>query len=150
MAVCLESSLVDDDLVVEPAERDQIRGVGTSTFRPGHQVMDLEPVSAIAAVGSAHNAVAVDDGPAQGGRNGARLPPVSHRGAVFGAASHFCDRITEDRFQSLPADPGPSFQDDTGPPVAGRRMRGVDEHGELGGRRIFGDEEFGQGDRLAP
>ena len=64
VAVDLESSLVDDDVVVVPAEGDQILGVGGPALRPGDDVMGLEPVSAVAAVGGAPVAVAVEDHPA--------------------------------------------------------------------------------------
>jgi hypothetical protein len=56
--------LVDDDVVVVPAECDQIAGVGWPTLAPGGDVVDLEPVSALAAVGGAPVVVAVDDGSA--------------------------------------------------------------------------------------
>jgi hypothetical protein len=56
--------LVDDDVVVVPAECDQIVGVGWPTLAPGGDVVDLEPVSALAAVGGAPVVVAVDDGSA--------------------------------------------------------------------------------------
>jgi hypothetical protein len=56
--------LVDDDVVVVPAEGDQIVGVCPPSLAPGGDVVDLEPVSAVAAVGGAPVVVAVDDGPA--------------------------------------------------------------------------------------
>ena len=56
--------LVDDDVVVVPAEGDQIVRVGGSALAPGGDVVDLEPVSAVAGVGSALVAVAMEDGSA--------------------------------------------------------------------------------------
>jgi hypothetical protein len=56
--------LVDDDVVVVPAEGDQIVRVSGPSLAPGGDVVDLEPVSAVAAVGGAPVVVAVDDGPA--------------------------------------------------------------------------------------
>jgi hypothetical protein len=56
--------LVDDDVVVVPAEGDQIVRVGGSALAPGGDVVDLEPVSAVTAVGGAPVVVAVDDGSA--------------------------------------------------------------------------------------
>jgi len=55
---------MDDDLVVVPAQGDQIVRVGGSTLAPGDDVVDLESVGAGTAVGRAEIAVAVDDGPA--------------------------------------------------------------------------------------
>jgi hypothetical protein len=63
VAVGLEASLVDDDLVVEPAEGDQVLGIGGSALAPGDDVVDLEPVGVGTAVGSAGVPVAVEDGP---------------------------------------------------------------------------------------
>ena len=64
VAVEVVAVLVDDDVVVVPAEGDQIVGVGLSVLAPGGDVVDLEPVSAGTAVGGAPVVVAVDDGPA--------------------------------------------------------------------------------------
>ncbi len=63
MPVDLESSLVDDHLVVVPAEGDQIVRVGPSSLRPGDEVVDLESVATGAPVGSTCALVAVEDGP---------------------------------------------------------------------------------------
>jgi hypothetical protein len=58
------SPLVDDDVVVVPTEGYEIVGVGGSTLGPGGDVVDLEPISAVAGVGSALIVVAVEDGSA--------------------------------------------------------------------------------------
>jgi hypothetical protein len=63
MVVGLKASLVDDDLVVEPAKGDQILRVGGTPLRPRHEVMDLKTVGAGTAVGGAAVPVAVEDGP---------------------------------------------------------------------------------------
>jgi hypothetical protein len=46
----LESLFVDDDLVVEPAERNQFFGVGAATLGPGGFVVDFDPVGGVAAI----------------------------------------------------------------------------------------------------
>jgi hypothetical protein len=56
--------LVDDDVVVVPAEGDEIVWFCGSVFRPGGDVVDLEPVSAVAGVAGALVVVAVEDGSA--------------------------------------------------------------------------------------
>jgi hypothetical protein len=63
MVVGLEASLVDDDLVVVPAQGDQILRIGGTPLRPRHEVMDLKTVGAGTAVGGAAVPVAVEDGP---------------------------------------------------------------------------------------
>jgi hypothetical protein len=64
MVIGGESLLVDDDLMVEPAEGDEILGVCGSALAPGDLVVDLEAMVAVAAVGSAGVAVSFQDGPA--------------------------------------------------------------------------------------
>lgn len=59
-----ESLLVDDDLMVVPAEGDQIVRICSPTLAPGDEMMDLESVGAVTAVTDTHVAVAVEDGPA--------------------------------------------------------------------------------------
>jgi hypothetical protein len=56
-----ESLLVDDDLVVIPAQGDQIVGVGGSALAPGDEMVDLESMVAGAPVGLAGEPVAVED-----------------------------------------------------------------------------------------
>ena len=46
----LEASFVDDDLMVEPAECDQILWVGPSALGPGGAVVDFDPVGGVASV----------------------------------------------------------------------------------------------------
>jgi hypothetical protein len=96
MVVGLESLLVDDDLMMEPAERYQIVGVGLSAFRPGDDVVDLEPVSALAAVGGAGVPVLVDDGPSQGGWDGPLSSPVDQGWSRLRSGGDFDACIAED------------------------------------------------------
>ena len=63
VVVDLVAAFVDDYLMVVPAEGDQIVGVGGPSSAPGDDVVDLEAVSAVAAVSGAAVAVAVEDGP---------------------------------------------------------------------------------------
>jgi hypothetical protein len=64
MVVGGESLLVDVDLMVVPAEGDEIVGVGGSPLAPGDLVVDLETMGAVTTVGPAGVAVSVQDGPA--------------------------------------------------------------------------------------
>jgi hypothetical protein len=63
MVVWGESLLVDDDLMVVPAEGDQIVRIGFTALMPGDEMVDLESTGAGTAVGPAHVSVAVEDGP---------------------------------------------------------------------------------------
>ncbi len=78
------------------------------------------------------------------------LPPVDHWGAVFSSGGDFGDRIAEDGFEGVPADPGSGFEDHTCLPVGWGGVGGVDEYGELGWWGIVADTEFGQGHCFAP
>jgi hypothetical protein len=64
MSVDLEALFVDDDVMVEPAEGDEIVGIGGSALTPGDDVVDLESVVTGTAVSGAGVGVAVEDGPA--------------------------------------------------------------------------------------
>jgi hypothetical protein len=46
----LEALFVDDDLMVEPAERNQVFGIGFSALGPGGFVVDFDPVTAVTPV----------------------------------------------------------------------------------------------------
>ena len=59
-----ESLLVDDDLMVVPAEGDQIVGVCCSALAPWDEMVDLESMVTGTAVGLAAVLVAVEDGSA--------------------------------------------------------------------------------------
>ena len=60
----LEPAFVDYDMMVKPAEDNELVLVGTAALRPGGEMVDLEPVGAGTSVGGAGVVVAVDDGPA--------------------------------------------------------------------------------------
>ena len=77
-------------------------------------------------------------------------PSVDHWCAVFREGGDFGDRITEDGFEGISADPGSGFEDDTGFPVAWDGLGGVYEYGELSWWRVVRDAEFGQGHRFPP
>jgi hypothetical protein len=55
---------MDHHLMMEPAESDQILRICRSTLGPGFEMVNLESVSAIAAVADASVAVAMEDGSA--------------------------------------------------------------------------------------
>jgi hypothetical protein len=61
MVIGGESLLVDDDLMVEPAEGDEILGVCGSALAPGDLVVDLEAMVAGTPVSLADMSVTVED-----------------------------------------------------------------------------------------
>jgi hypothetical protein len=63
MVVGLKASLVDDNLVVVPAQGDEVLRVGGSVFAPWDEMVDLETVGALTSVCPTAVPVAVDDGP---------------------------------------------------------------------------------------
>jgi hypothetical protein len=70
MPVRLEPMLMNCDVMVVPAECDQILWVGSAALTPGNDVVDLEPAPAVAAIDHAPVAITVNDRPAQRGRDG--------------------------------------------------------------------------------
>jgi hypothetical protein len=92
------SHLVDDHMVMKPAEGDQVVGIGSAALRPGNFVVWLEPVPAGAAVCCA-SAVAVEDGSAEfgwddpaGPSDGQRLSVVDGDGFDRSATEDLFDR----------------------------------------------------------
>jgi hypothetical protein len=61
MTVGGESLLVDDGLMVVPAEGDQIVRVGGSALAPGDEMVDLGSMAAGTAVGLAGEPITVED-----------------------------------------------------------------------------------------
>jgi hypothetical protein len=57
MAVDLIASFVNDDLMVKPAQHDQVDLIGLSAASPRLQVMDLEPASGFTSVGTTPESV---------------------------------------------------------------------------------------------
>jgi hypothetical protein len=55
---------MDDDLMVEPAECDQIVGIGGSALAPGDLMVDLESMVAVASVGDTGVSISFQDGSA--------------------------------------------------------------------------------------
>jgi hypothetical protein len=92
-----ESLLVDDDLMVVPAEGDQIVRVGGSALAPGDEMVDLESMRAGTSVGLAREPVAVEYESSQGWWDGSGLPSIDHWDAVFACGGDFDDRIAKDR-----------------------------------------------------
>jgi hypothetical protein len=64
LAVDLKAALVDHHLMMEPAESDQVVGVGGSALAPGLDVVDLEPMPRVASIGATAVPVTVEDGSA--------------------------------------------------------------------------------------
>ncbi|HVR78693.1 MAG TPA: hypothetical protein VMS99_09905 [Acidimicrobiia bacterium] len=98
--------------------------------------MDLEPVSAVAGVGSALVVVSVEDGSALGGWDGPFLSSVAHGDTVLTVDGDFGDPITEDGLEGVFSDSWSGFEDHSCFPVCSYGVLGVDEHGDLGWWRI--------------
>jgi hypothetical protein len=64
MPIGLEPVLVDRDVMVVPAEGDQVPGVGPPSSTPGDDVVDLEPIPTVAAIDDTPIAVTMEDGSA--------------------------------------------------------------------------------------
>jgi len=60
VVVDAETTLVDDHLMVEPAEHYEVLGVGLPTLCPRVDMVDLKSVPGSAAVGSAHPTLGVE------------------------------------------------------------------------------------------
>jgi hypothetical protein len=56
--------LVNDDLMVVPAEGDQIVRICAPALAPGEEMMDLESTGAVTALTDTGVSVSVEDGPA--------------------------------------------------------------------------------------
>ena len=139
-----EASFVDDNSMVEPAKGDQIFRVGGSASTPGDDVMDLETVTTVTAVGAATVSVAVEDGPTQCWWDGPGLAAISHWGPVLVSGGDLGDRIAENRFQSSPADPWSGFQYHSCLTVGWCGVFGLDEYRDLGWWWIIGYGQFDQ------
>ena len=61
----LESSFVDHNLVMEPAEDNQVVLISRSASRPGNHMVDLETIPGRASVGLTHAVRSVDERPFQ-------------------------------------------------------------------------------------
>jgi hypothetical protein len=60
----LESPLVNDDVMMEPAKGKQVLRVGGPAFAPRQYVVDFHPVTAVASVNGAAATGSAQDGPA--------------------------------------------------------------------------------------
>jgi hypothetical protein len=107
----LESSFVNHDMMVEPAESDQVVGLGRPAFAPGDDVMCLESIVGITAVAGADVAVTQQNGTTQGRRGCPKSPSIFHESSVLGSGNDLGGGVTEDSSESIDADPRPGFQD---------------------------------------
>jgi hypothetical protein len=94
----LESSFVDDYLMVKPAEGNKVLGVGASAFRPWGFVVDFDPVGGVASVYGTVPSGFGQLSPAERWRRDSLGSAVDHWCAVFGVDGDFGDTVTEDRF----------------------------------------------------
>ena len=95
---------VDHDLVVEPAHGGQVLRVAAAAIDPSRDVMHVEAVPAGTARNRACCTVAVQDEPAQLGRD--HPTAASHRQwcPVLGAGGDFNDSVAQDRYGRLLVD----------------------------------------------
>jgi hypothetical protein len=84
------------DVVVIPADGDQVVRVGETSPAPRDDVMHLEPASAAATVDDTSVAVSPDDGPPQKGRDGSGSSSVTHWLTVITEHGDVDDGVTQD------------------------------------------------------
>ena len=119
MEVDLESPLMDDDVVVEPAEHDQLVLIGLTTRSPRRQVVDLKSTSRITPVGGAAEAVSGHQLPPECRGRGALPAPVVHESPVFGPRHDLGIGVAEDPLEGLPTDSGPASRTTPDSPSVG-------------------------------
>jgi len=133
----VEASFVDDNLMVKPAEDDEVVLVGASSLHPGGLVVDLESIPASAPVGGTPEPVFGQQRPFQPWWSGPFRPAVFHVPAVGGAGGHFGGGVTEHRLESLTSHPDTCIQNHAGLTVGLHSVFGVDEHAHLNGRWVI-------------
>jgi len=116
---------MDGDMMVIPAERDQVLAVGLASERPWWGVVDFEPVTAGAASNGA-SPVPVEDESSKSAGNGPRPAPQVERLAVLGDTYDLDDPVAQDLFEHPGPEPGPGQNRHPGFSVAGGRGAGVD------------------------
>ncbi len=125
-----ESSAVDHNVVVVPAQGGEVVCVGWSALGPGVDVVGLEPVSADAAFDGADASVSVEDEAAEAGWDDPGSASHVDRCPVGGSAGDFDDALAEDGFDRVGSDSGSGFDNGPGFAVGGCGVVGVDEDGE--------------------
>ena len=125
-----EALAVDHDVVVEPAHRRQVLGVGAAAVDPPYDVMHLEAVSAGAARNGACRTVTIKDEAAQLGRDRPGAAPHAQWDTVVGAAGDFDDAVTQDRFDRRSTNPRPGCHPHPGLTIRSCCFVRVDEHGQ--------------------
>ena len=124
---------------MEPAERDQVVGIGSAPFGPGCGVVDLEPVPGRAALDRATD-VAVQHEASQPAWHVARPPSQAERGAVLSQPHHLDDSVAEDLMKGSGAEAWPSQHRDPGLAAVDRHHGctavGLDRRGRLGTRDL--------------
>lgn len=99
MGVDLVAVAVDYHMVVVPAQRGEVVGIVGSALGCGGDVVGLEPVAALAAVGGAGTLVPVEDEPFEFGWDGA-AGGSDREGCAVGAGGEDFDRpVAEDLFE---------------------------------------------------
>lgn len=100
-------------LVVEPAEDNQVFLIRLATLGPRLEMMDLETVTGVTAIGATHVVVVGEQGPPQRWWRGALLAAVVEEPSVTGPGQHLGVGVAEDRLQRLSADSRSGFEHDT-------------------------------------
>lgn len=99
------TAFVDDDLMVVPAEDDQLTLIGPPALGPEGQMMNLEPVPAGATVGGTSESGLSEQHPFQRWRSCPGPSSVIHISPVGRPGHDFNVGVTQDRFESVATDP---------------------------------------------
>ncbi len=138
----LESWFVDHHVMMEPAKRNHVVWVGRAAFGPGDDVMRLDSIAGLAAIGSTDIAVPEQDCPTQRSGSDSKFAAVRHQPAVLGVSNYLGGRVAEDCGQGVGTHPRTGFEHYSCLAVAGDRFGGIDEHGDLRRRRIVRNAEL--------
>ena len=107
---------MDRDVVVIPAETDQIVGVGVASVGPRLDMVDFEPVSAGTAFHGA-STISVEDMTTQFAAHGAGASSQIQGFAALGDPDQSDPPLTEDLFEGSWSDPGSAQGPDSGLPI---------------------------------
>jgi hypothetical protein len=123
----LEAFAVYGDVVVIPAEGDQIVGIGLSTVGPGDDMVDLQAITEGTAVDSA-TSVTVENMPSQVSAHGSGSASQVEWFAFLGEADQIDIPVTENLFERTGSESRPGQDRNTGLPLGFCSIAGVDDH----------------------
>ena len=131
----LETFAVYRDVVVIPADGDQIVRIGLSTVGPGEDMMYLEPITERAAFHGAASITVEDmtsEFPAHGPGSASQIERF-----VLGATDQIHIPVAEDLFEGARSHSRTSKDGNTTLPAGLRRRSGVDDYGHIDRRGLF-------------